>query len=233
MRSFAVICLVAAAIVAGGVAGSARAADECRGIRVCLPVAGPWVVVPRGGVEYEAVCPRAAPLVAGTDARLAASDIDVSFRGEVGSPVTPGVTTRSSVVFSAFRLRPAEGITSFRPFIGCIPTRGGGGRALTGVTAQRAGIRPTQPLTTVVVTRRLRFAVATIRVRCQRGGRLVRSTTAVAFRRSRPPSASLAASVTMTARVVSNVVVARVTATSTATSAGAEAQVRAVCTRAP
>ena len=43
-------------------------------------------------------------VVAGTDARVATGDVDVSFRGEIGSPVGPGVTTHRSVVFHAARV---------------------------------------------------------------------------------------------------------------------------------
>ena len=81
--------------------GPALAADECNGLRVCLPVAGPWVVVPPGGVDYELPAHSR-----GTSSRAlmlasATRDIDVSFRAEPGSPVGPGVTTRRSVVFRA------------------------------------------------------------------------------------------------------------------------------------
>ena len=56
-RSLALAVVLAAAVVAALSAGAARAADECKGLRVCLPVAGPWVVVPAGGTDYELACP--------------------------------------------------------------------------------------------------------------------------------------------------------------------------------
>lgn len=212
-------------------AESARAADECNGLRVCLPVTGPWVVVPPGGVDYELACPRAGYVIAGTDARVAARDVDVSFRGEPGSPVGPGVTTRRSAVFHAVRTRAGTGATSFRPFIGCIPTSGGGGRALTGVAAGTAGIRPTQPLRSVVVSRPVRRGSLTMRLACPAGSRLVGSTHAVAFRGQLPPSTALLGAVRVRRTVVDGAVIARVTATPAAR-ARAEVQVRALCARA-
>jgi len=42
------VSLVVAAAVALGLGRPAegRAADECRGLQVCLPVTGPWVAIP-------------------------------------------------------------------------------------------------------------------------------------------------------------------------------------------
>ena len=97
-----VVLTIGAALVAvcALTAGSARAADECKGLQTCLPVEGPWVVVPPGGVDWELACPIPGYIVGGTDARVAALDVDVSFRGETGSPVAPGVTTHRSLTSS-------------------------------------------------------------------------------------------------------------------------------------
>lgn len=229
MRLGATVVLVAGVALAGIVAGPAAGADECAGLPVCLPVAGPWVVVPAGGVEYELGCPLPGYVVAGTDARVATSDVDVSFRAELGSPVGPGVTTRRSIVFRATRAR--AGATSFRPFIGCVPTNGGGGRALTGVAARGAAVPPSQPVRSVVVSRRVRGGALTVRVACPSGSRLVGSTHAVAFRREAPPSVALIGGVRVRRTVVDGVVVARATATVDAAGARAEVQVRALCAR--
>lgn len=212
-------------------AGPAVAADECNGLPVCLPVAGPWVVVPPGGVDFELACPLAGYVIGGTDARVATRDVDVSFRGETGSPVGPGVTTRRSVVFGAARARVGGGASSFRPFIGCIPTSGGGGRALTGVASHAAGIEPTRPLRSVVVNIPLTRESRTVRVACPTGSRLVGSTSATAFRQALPPSAAQLGAVRVQRAVVDGVVVARLTSTEAAGSR-AEVQVRALCARA-
>ena len=149
MKRAAIVAGTVAAVLAGTAAAPAGAADECNGLRVCLPVSGPWVAVAQGGAEYELRCPRQGYIVAGTDARLASRDIDVSFRGETGSPVAPGVTTRAAVLFRAISTGTTP--TSFRPFIGCIPTaaavavpdRGGGDsagrRAADATAADRRG----------------------------------------------------------------------------------------------
>ena len=105
-RTLALCVVLGVAFLAALSAGGAQAADECKGLRVCLPVTGPWVVVPAGGIDYELACPLKGYVVAGTDARVATADVDVWFRGETGSPVGPGVTTRQSVVFHAARVPP-------------------------------------------------------------------------------------------------------------------------------
>lgn len=227
-RSLLVAVVLAAAAIAALSAGSARAADECKGLRVCLPVTGPWVVVPPGGVDYELACPVAGYVVAGTDARVATADVDVWFRGETGSPVGPGVTTRRSVVFHASRVPARAETTSFRPFLGCIPTSGGGGRALT---AYNASIKPSQARFSVVVNARIQGAAKTVRVSCTGAARLVGSTTAIAFRQAQSPSALQRGAVRLRSNVVGKTVVARATATAAA-GTHAEVQVRAVCERA-
>ncbi len=208
-------------------AGAVLTADECRGLQVCLPVAGPWVVVPPGGVDYELACPIAGYVVAGIDARVAARDVDVSFRGETGSPVGPGVTTRRSIVFHSVRTRVGAGTTSFQPLIGCIPTSGGGGRALTGMAARPFGFEPVRSLRSVVVNDSVRSGSRTVKVGCPAGTRLVGSTHAVAFRRPLPPSPQVLGAVRVRRTVIEGVVVARVTTTSAVVQA--EVQVRALC----
>lgn len=223
--------LAATTTAAGVGVGVADAADECNGLRVCLPFPGPWVVVPAAGVEYELACPLPGYIVAGIDARVATRDVDVSFRGEIGSPVGPGVTTRRSIVFQAVPTGRATGPSSFRPFIGCIPTRGGGGRALTSVTATPRGLKPGQPVRSIVLQRPVRRGEFVMRVLCPSGSRLIGSTHAVTFRQSLAPSQAMIGSVTVRRALVGRAVVARVTATPAAGSR-AEVQVRALCARA-
>jgi hypothetical protein len=221
-----------AAVLVAATAAPARAADECNGLQVCLPVAGPWVAVARGGAEYELQCPRRGYVVGGTDVRLASREIDVSFHGRTGSPIGPGVTTRDGVLFSAIPTGATP--TSFRPFVGCIPTRGGGGRSQTGVAAPSppGGLRPTRPLTTVVVTRSLAPGSSVVRARCPAGARLLGGAHAVAFRVEAPPSAAVLAGVHAT-RTITDAVVVRVSVSGAAAGARPEVQVRALCRSAP
>ena len=63
---------LAAAAARRSRAPSARAADECRGLTVCIPVAGPWVAIPppRGAPRprrWQLACPQG--IVGGVDAR--------------------------------------------------------------------------------------------------------------------------------------------------------------------
>src|SRR5207245_3938454 len=103
------------------------------GLRVCVPVAGPWVVVPIGStvprprVEYELSCPKGF-VVGGLDAELTDRAIDVTFEALLGSPVNPGITTSRAALFVASTSGSADRAPSFRPHIGCLPGSGGGVR---------------------------------------------------------------------------------------------------------
>ena len=77
---------------------------SARASSVCLPVTGPWVVVPRRRAASTTSCAARSRgyIVAGTDARVADRDVDVSFRGEIGEPGRPGRDDRAAaVVFHA------------------------------------------------------------------------------------------------------------------------------------
>ena len=64
MKSVRVLCALVVAGTALAVAAPAGGANECDGLMVCVPVAGPWVVVPaatgvpRQRVEFQLTCPR-------------------------------------------------------------------------------------------------------------------------------------------------------------------------------
>jgi hypothetical protein len=186
-----VLALVAGAALLVGVA-PARATNECRGLVVCVPVAGPWVVVPtrqgvpRPRVEYQLSCPRGY-VVGGLDAELSRRRIDVEFLGRLGSPVNPGITTSRAVVFVATYVGPAARAPTFRPHIGCLPASGGG-RVPTAV----AVVAPGRPAERRVRGVRL-VAGRTQRIRqgCGAGERLVGASHAVGFFTRRPPAAEL------------------------------------------
>ena len=80
-----------------------QAADECKGLQVCIPVAGPWVAIPPAGAGAprarpgSCVCPEG--VVGGVDARVSELAVAVEFPGRIGSPVNPGITTTESLVF--------------------------------------------------------------------------------------------------------------------------------------
>ena len=222
------------AAVAALAAPSGRSADECRGIEVCIPIAGPWVAVPaasgraRSATEYQLRCPGNA-IVGGVDARVSDRAVELAFLGALGSPVRPGVTTGRAVVFVARYVGRARRATTFRPFIGCIPTSGGG----RGTTAVRA-LRPGTPAARRVRTARLRPGRDERVVHgCARGERLVGSSHAVAFRTPRQPAAAWLAGVRSSRTVAGGRVVVRARRLAAVPArTRVELQVHAICARA-
>ena len=230
MRRALIVGFVAAVAAAALSAAPAGATDECNGLRVCLPVDGPWVVADARGADWELACPLRNYVIGGTDARVATRDVDVSFRAEIGSPIGPGVSTGRSVVFHGARTGAGGGSSSYQPYIGCIPSSGGGGRALTAYTAGAPGFKVAKPLFSVAVTVPILRHTQILRTRCPSPSRLVGATHAVGFDQPFPPSTVQRASVRVRRTIVEGVVVARVTADAVA-GPSARVQVRALCSR--
>jgi hypothetical protein len=181
------LALVLAAACAAGVAATvAGATNECRGLQVCVPIEGPWVVTGGAEVSFELSCPKRF-VVGGLDAELSRRGIDVTFRGRLGSPVNPGVTTTTSAVFLARLLVPGPPAT-FLPHIGCIPAAGGGQRFPT-VHRPEQAIVPTAVQFTVVA------GVHRYVARCPAGKRLAGATHAIGFYTDAPPEAALVRSI--------------------------------------
>jgi hypothetical protein len=161
----------------------------------CVPVAGPWVVVPRSQatprpqVQYQLTCPRGF-IVGGVDAELTDRAIDVWFMGASGSPIAPGRTTSRTVVFVAMYVGARATAPTFRPHAGCVPASGGGSRTPTSVSSVVPPGRPTvRRVRTVRITAPRGIAVA-----CHRDERLVAAYSAKGFRTAKPPSEELVAS---------------------------------------
>ena len=144
------LLLLGAALALGALAAAptAGATNECRGLNPCVPVAGPWVVVPVGKsaqppqVQYQLTCPRGY-VVAGLDVELSDRAIEVTFLGSSGSPVSPGITTSRTVVFVGTYVGTGARAPTFRPHAGCVPAAGGGQRTPTGVGAVFPPGKPT------------------------------------------------------------------------------------------
>ena len=194
-------CIVAATALAcvAASAGPARATNECKGIQVCVRVAGPWVVVPaargsaRSSVEFQLSCPRGF-IVGGLDAELSDRAIDVSFVAKIGSPVNPGISTSRAAVFVATYTGASPRIATFRPHIGCIPTSGGGGGPVPyrAAALAPAAFPPGQPTIRRVRTLRLRPNATQRAVRaCAGSERLVRGWHAVGFYTAGAPYAAI------------------------------------------
>jgi hypothetical protein len=188
------VALAAAALAVG--VSSAQAADECDGLMVCIPVAGPWVVIPAAqrGVsvaEWQLKCPEG--VVGGLDARASETAVAVQFDGLLGSPVNPGITTRDVALFTGTYAGRVRKVTAFRPFIGCIPG-GGGQRTPTSVSAP-AEVKPGAPVTLRVKTLPLKFGeLARATHACRKGERLLRATHAIGiYSATVPPLAQLTA----------------------------------------
>lgn len=193
LRAGALAAALTAAFVAATPAGGA---SECDGLMVCVSVPGPWVVVPtssgvpRPRVEYHLSCPRGY-VVGGLDAELSARAIDVDFRGRLGSPVNPGITTERAAVFTASYAGRTARAPTFRPFLGCVPAVGGGIRVPTAADV----FRPGRPTVRRVLTVRVRPGTAVVARGCAARERLVGAEHAFGFYTRRPPSASLVSSV--------------------------------------
>ena len=201
MRRIAVLLGLLAAAVAAS-ASPALATNECKGLQVCVPVAGPWVLAAPGRVEFQLACPKRF-IVGGLDAELTSRGIDVGFVGSLGSPVNPGITTAKEAVFLGRLVRGRDPAPAFRPHIGCVPASGGGQRAPTAYrpTAYRA-FAPGKP-SARRVSQVAVHAGSTRRftTRCGRGEHLVAATHAIGFPGETPPSVATARSVRVTQRV--------------------------------
>ena len=230
VRIASLLATLAAALVATTPAGGA---NECDGLQVCVPIAGPWVSLPssagaqRPDVAWQLTCPRGY-IVGGLDAELTHRTIDVSFLGMLGSPVNPGITTSRSATFVGTYVGAASGSRSFKPYIGCMPTSGGGTRVPTSVSV----FPPGQPVTRRVKSVRVRPGSATVTQSCSAGERLVGASHAFGFFTRTPPSASLVSSVTGSRTVRGRTV--RVSVRGDAELGGVRAviQVHALCARA-
>jgi hypothetical protein len=224
------VLVAAAAALAVLAAPSALAADECRGLPVCIPVAGPWVVIPPGDAEarfphrsWRMKCPEGS-IVGGVDARLTHRAVDMTFSGLLGSPVNPGITTRDEVVFTGTYTAGAWRPTGFRPFIGCVPTAGGG-RIPTAV-------KPGSPTQLRVRTASFR-ATVTATHSCRRGERLIASTHAVGLLSPREPTVSQLAGVGSQLVQRGGKLVASARLSGAARGLRAKLQIQAVCARGP
>jgi hypothetical protein len=228
--------LVLCATVAGVSPGAAGAARECDGLIVCIPVTGPWVQVLGGATPtyYEFRCPGRGQVIGGLDADRA-GPLGITFLGNLGSPVGPGVTTSRAAVFVAETTRELAG---FRPLLGCIPASGGGGRSET-------VYRPTRKLQAVAppVDATVR-RVKNVRLKdrqserlahaCLDGERVLSFSTAVAFRTRRPPSLAALGSVRAKARLAGRRVVVDVSSGITRPrNVRVEVQIMAVCAKGP
>jgi hypothetical protein len=231
VRRLLTVAAVTAVALAAATSASA-ATRECEGLMVCVPRAGPWVVVPTGGgvprpkAEWQLSCPKGY-IVGGLDAELSQRAIDVWFLGMLGSPVNPGVTTARAVVFAGSYVGATARSPSFRPHVGCMPASGAGSRVPTAAGVVPAG----HPTVRRVRTVRVRPGTSSVTSACGARERLVDATYAFGFYTRTSPNASLAGSVSGSLAVSGNRAVVTVRGDAEISSARAAVQVQAVCTR--
>jgi len=233
IRRLLLVVLLAAAVTGVG-PPTADAGRECEGLIVCIPVAGPWVQV-FGSAKptyYELACPGRGQVIGGLDADRA-GPLGITFLGNLGGPVGPGVTTGRAAVFVAQTTRPLSG---FRPLLGCIPGGGGGGRGRT-VYEPKRQLQAVAPPPEATVWR-----VKNVRLKdqprervthaCLADERLLSFSSAIAFRTVRPPSLSTLGSVRATARRAGErIVVAVRSGIARPKNVRVELQIQAVCAR--
>jgi hypothetical protein len=196
-----VVTALGAAVLAVA-AQPARATNECRGLQVCVRVAGPWVVVPaslatpRSRVDFQLSCPRGYA-IGGLDAELTDRAIDVGFVGRLGSPVGPGVTTLRSALFGATYVGASARAPSFRPHLGCTPLAGGGSGPVPyrRVGAVGTAFPPGEPTVHRVRTVRLRAGTVRAIAACGPGERLLSGWHAIGFYTAAAPDPVLMQSV--------------------------------------
>ena len=223
MRRLLVLSTVAAACAI--VAAPAYATSECRGLQVCVPVAGPWVLASPERVEFQLACPKRF-VVGGLDAELSTRAIDIGFMGNLGSPVNPGITTSKEAVFLGRLVRGSDPAASFRPHIGCVPASGGGQRTPTAYHVFKPGKPSVRHVTQIVVRPgRTRHYLKG----CARNESLVAATHAIGFFGEVPPSTSLASSVQVTQSVHAGHVMLAIRATRALAGGNAVVQLDLVC----
>lgn len=199
---------------------------------VCVPLAGPWVVVPASArrAGWLLTCPRGY-VVGGLDAELSDRALQVTFEGTLGSPVNPGVTTsRSAFVLGLYTGRIAR-TTTFRPHVGCIPASGGGGspppfRILASAQAFPPG-RPT--VRRVRLVRALAWKTTGAAQACARNEHLLGASHAVGIQSRSTPPAVVAGSVSVKRTVRGRRVAVSVGASDALGGFNALVQIQALC----
>ena len=200
MRCVALLaCAACASLLVVATAGAAT--SECKGLQVCVPIAGPWVLATPQRTEFQLDCPKRF-IVGGLDAELSSRAIEIGFVGGLGSPVNPGITTTGSAVFLG-RFVGARGVATFRPHIGCVPASGGGQRTPTAYHAFKPGTPTTRVVKELDVLPTLTLRLS---ARCPAGQRLISATHAIGFYGDKPPTLGVAQSVRVTQRVSKGVV---------------------------
>jgi hypothetical protein len=186
------IALLVALTAAAWFAPPGAATSECHGIKACIEVPGPWVVVPaHGRAQYLLNCPGGDSVVGGLDARATSRTIHVSFEGRLGAPVQPGQTTTRHAFYRAVSTSAHTQV--FQPLLGCIPSAREGGSGQGGGPRSTVSARVVTPVGLPPDFRARVVAIAqgdmkTAHVSCLRTETRVGAWHAIAFRTKKPPN---------------------------------------------
>jgi hypothetical protein len=233
------LAIVAAAVATTPSATAAPTQSDpprvCEGLPICIPIGGPWVVVPgpAGGASLASTvwrlsCPSSLGLVGGVDARASRPWVSVSFEGRIGSPINPGITTGNDVLFRAVSVGPPGQAASFLPVVGCIPAQGGP-RQPTAVRAP-VQVRPGAPVARRVRVIEVRSGrTARGRLACASGERLLSVETAIGLYTAVPPTPTELRSVRVTRTIRGGTVVVSAVRRGLRNDRSAEVQVHALC----
>ena len=221
----AAAALAVAALAACALSVSAGATTECRGIKNCLDVQGPWVVVPaHTEATYLLECPQRRGVVGGTDALASSQDVRVSFNALLGGPVSPGTSTTT---YAYFRAATASGRAgAFKPLLGCIPLNTGG-RQTTSAYVGPPGV----PLDYSAVTIPVRSGTQhSTTIACAKSERYVGSWNATDFHSAKLPDIALASAIHVHRTVQNGSATVAITVSETLPAgANAEVQLGVIC----
>jgi hypothetical protein len=233
------LVLAGAVFAAGSLARGSAAApttQECHKVKVCVHVVGPWVAVPATGeATWLLECPKRQGSVGGTDSRASSVHVHVWFDGQIGAPISQGVTTGAFLLFHAISDDGKAG--SFEPLLGCIPVKKQSSsrstlsarRIATPLPGTPVGV-PLDPRATVVVL--AAGSKQTASETCPAKEVLVGSWDGLAFNTKGPPddvAAALNIVTTKTSAEGSSVKGAVQTGSSLPATDEAEVQIGAVC----
>jgi hypothetical protein len=242
LRLFAVVAsllaLAGAVFAAGSLARSAAApqtTQECNKIKVCVHVVGPWVAVPATGeATWLLECAKRQGSVGGTDARASSVHVHVWFDGQIGAPISQGVTTGSFLLFHAVSDNGQAG--SFEPFLGCIPIKKQSSSRSTLSGRRIAAPLPGTPVGVPLDPRATLVALSagssqTASQACPKKETLVGSWSGIAFSSQGPPAdvSSVLGAVAVKTSAEGNSVKGVIQTGAVSLTDEAEAQIGAVC----
>lgn len=213
VRNVCSIAFALAAVVAGSAMATTSGSpfylvpsptQECKNVRNCVAVTGPWVVVPaHGEATFLFGCPlRRGYIVGGTDARASSPSVRVWFEGQLGAPIGfPPSSVKDGAVLLFHAVSNNSRLGSFQPILGCVSLTQASKIATVSLVRAAAlpGTSTSPPLDLrakeVVIAPLVRRQTAE---RCGKGETAVGSWNALAFETTTPPDPSYEGAVTTT-----------------------------------